>query len=139
MLCLAGDRDKVALWNPSTREFKILPESSVQHPPLVDSTSFDCLGFGYDSQTDDYKVATGSSGCLILSFDMVNEKFSTSPWPQTLNGFYSHLLDFNGLLGAMFYQGKGTEDSYDLWVMNGSWTKQFNIESVPGVERLLGL
>ncbi|KAK9030094.1 hypothetical protein V6N11_031528 [Hibiscus sabdariffa] len=121
------DTFQAALWNPSTREFKILP----QRPPLVDSTSFDCLGFGYDSQTDDYKVvnyfeedadagsmfeqnnqveleATGSSGHLI------NEKFSTLPLPQTLDGFYSHLLDFNGLLGAP------------------------SIESVPGVEMLLG-
>ncbi|KAK8556447.1 hypothetical protein V6N13_064481 [Hibiscus sabdariffa] len=199
ILCLDDGRDKAALWNPSTREFKILPQSSVQRPPLVDSTSFECFGFGYDSQTDDYKVvrfvvnyfeedsdagsmfeqndqvelyshrsdswkeisypgvgpydsppfncyingvyywqATASSGDLILSFDMVNEKFSTLPWPQTLDGFYSHLLDFNGLLGAMFYQGKGTEESFDLWVMNVSWTKQFSIESVPGVERLLG-
>ncbi|KAK8556467.1 hypothetical protein V6N12_002868 [Hibiscus sabdariffa] len=65
ILCLAGDHDKVAFWNPSTREFKILPQSSVQRPPLADSTSFGCLGFG-------------------------------------------------------------------------SWTKQFSIESVPGVEKLLG-
>ncbi|KAL4388866.1 hypothetical protein GQ457_09G013450 [Hibiscus cannabinus] len=174
------------------REFKILP----QPPPLVDSTSFDYLaglGFGYDSQTDDYKVvrfvvnyfeedsdvfehnnqvelysltsdswkeisvdpydsppfncyingvyywqATGSSGHLVLSFHMVNEKFSTLPLPQTVDGFYSHLLDFNGLLGAIFYPGEGIEKSFDLWVMNESWTKQFSIESVPGVEMLLG-
>ncbi|KAK8556439.1 hypothetical protein V6N12_002841 [Hibiscus sabdariffa] len=169
ILCLA-DRDKAALWNPSTREFKILPQSSVQRPPLADSTRFRCLGFGYDSQTDDYKVvrfvvnyfeedsdagsrfeqndqvelyslrsdlwkeisypgvnpdgsplfnsyvngvyywwANGSSGHLILSFDMVSEKFSTLPFPETLDRFYSHLLDFNGLLGAIFYQGKVTE------------------------------
>ncbi|KAK8524837.1 hypothetical protein V6N13_015836 [Hibiscus sabdariffa] len=198
ILCLELDdgRDKAALWNPSTREFKILPQSPVQ-----DSTSFDCLGlgFGYDSRTDDYKVvrfvvnyfeedsdagsmfehnyqvelyslrsdswkeisypgvdphnsppfncyingvyywhATESSGHLILSFDMVNEKFSTLPLPQTSEGFNSHLLDFNGLLGAIFYPGGGTETSFDLWVMNESWTKQFSIESVPGVEMLLG-
>ncbi|KAK8556459.1 hypothetical protein V6N13_064491 [Hibiscus sabdariffa] len=85
-----------------------------------------------------YWQATGYSGDLILSFDMVNEKFSTLPLPQTLDGFYSHLLDFNGLLGAIVYPGKGTEESFDLWVMNGSWTKQCSIESVPGVEKLLG-
>ncbi|KAK8556444.1 hypothetical protein V6N13_064476 [Hibiscus sabdariffa] len=82
--------------------------------------------------------ATGSFGDLILSFDMVNEKFSTLPLPQTLDGFYSHLLDFNGLLGAIFYPGEGIGKSFDLWVMNESWTKQFNIESIPGVEMLLG-
>ncbi|KAK8637063.1 hypothetical protein V6N13_064493 [Hibiscus sabdariffa] len=85
-----------------------------------------------------YWWATGSSGDLILSFDMVSEKFSTLPLPQTLVGFYSHLLDFNALLGAIFYLGKVTETSFDLWVMNESWTKQFSIKSVPGVEKLLG-
>ncbi|KAK8664340.1 hypothetical protein V6N13_084133 [Hibiscus sabdariffa] len=196
ILCLELDdgRDKAALWNPSTREFKILPQ-----PPHSTSFDFLSLGFGYDSQTDDYKVvrfvvnyfeedsdvgsmfehnyqvdlyslrsdswkeisypgvepydlppfncyingvyywhATQSSAHLILSFDMVNEKFSTLPLPQTSEGFYSPLLDFNGLLGAIIYPVEGTEKSFDLWVMNESWTKQFSIESVPGVEMLLG-
>ncbi|GMI74448.1 hypothetical protein like AT3G06240 [Hibiscus trionum] len=194
ILCLNEPEDKVALWNPSTREFKILPQSSVQRPPSADYTSFDGLGFGYDSQTDDYKVlrfvishfddlsfdpnhqaelyslrsdswkeistngvyvrdcplfnkylngfyywhAAGDSGYLILSFDMVNEKFSTLSLPSTLVQSYWHLLDFNGLLGAILQPDEGTEKSFDLWVMNGSWTKQFTIESVPGVEWPLG-
>ncbi|KAK8480480.1 hypothetical protein V6N13_100486 [Hibiscus sabdariffa] len=201
ILCL-HDAGKAALWNPSTREFKILPPSSVQRPSLVDSTSFGCLGFGYDSQTDDYKVvrfvtnyfeenedeglmadwihqvelyslksdswkeisvpdvhvygsplfnnyvngsyywqAIHNSDYLILSFDMVNEKFSTLPLPEfggTLAQYYLQLLDFNGVLGAIFYPREGTDKSFDLWVMNGSWTKQFSVESIPGVERPLG-
>ncbi|KAK8523148.1 hypothetical protein V6N12_047678 [Hibiscus sabdariffa] len=52
--------------------------------------------------------------------------------------YYLDLLDFNGLLGALLPQGEGTEKSFDLWVMNGSWTKQFTIDFVPGVERALG-
>ncbi|KAK8663571.1 hypothetical protein V6N13_083383 [Hibiscus sabdariffa] len=36
ILCLHDGHDKAALWNPSTREFKILAQSSVQRPPLVD-------------------------------------------------------------------------------------------------------
>ncbi|GMI93020.1 hypothetical protein like AT3G16210 [Hibiscus trionum] len=181
ILCLHG-ADKVALWNPSTREFKILPQSSVQRPPSLHFTSLDGLGFGYDSQTNDYKVvrfvtnyfeedsdaglwfdpihqvelysltsdswkemsvhevcADGSPlfnnyvngfyywraywvpDTLILSFDMVNEKFSTLPLPQFDWGedFYKELLDFNGLLAAIFYPREGTEKSFDLWVMNG--------------------
>ncbi|GMJ08764.1 hypothetical protein like AT3G06240 [Hibiscus trionum] len=142
ILCL-GFGDDICLWNPSTKEFKILPPSSVQRPPSLDFTSLGCVGFGYDSQTDDYKVlrfvtnffsidiygesrfshateqvdlyslkgnswkeisdpgvsahyatlfdiyvngfyywhATGASGSLILSFDIVNETFSTLPLP----------------------------------------------------------
>ncbi|KAK8556413.1 hypothetical protein V6N13_064443 [Hibiscus sabdariffa] len=202
ILCLDDGHDKAALWNPSTREFKILPQSSVQRPPLVDSTTFRSLGFGYDSQTDNYKVVRfvvnyfeedsdaglmfdqndqvelyslksdswkeishprvvpGDSppfnsyvngfyywqtirNCdfLILSFDMVNEKFSTLPLPQfggTLAQYYLHLLDFNGFLGAIIYPREGTDKYFDLWVMNRSWSKTLSIESVPGVERPLG-
>ncbi|KAE8674683.1 Detected protein of unknown function [Hibiscus syriacus] len=205
ILCLA-DLDafghNVSLWNPSTREFKILPQSTVQRPPgLLDFSIFNSLGFGHDSQTDDFKVVrfvtnyfeenldeglmadwnnqvelyslkndswkeisfpgvdgfastlfnnyvNGFIYCqaatiddLILSFDMVNEKFSTSPLPEfggTLEQYYLELLDFNGLLGAIFYPREGTNKSFDLWVMNESWTKQLSVEHVLGVERPLG-
>ncbi|XVE79200.1 hypothetical protein DITRI_Ditri14bG0038700 [Diplodiscus trichospermus] len=119
--------------------------------------TFDCLGFGFDSKTDDYKVvrfltnhigeyeeeglATGNSDYLILSFDMASEKFSTLPLPKfcvSLAQCCLQLLDFNGLLDAIVYPREGTEKSFDLWVMNGSWIRQFSIESVPGVERPLG-
>ncbi|XWS73990.1 hypothetical protein CRYUN_Cryun02cG0176900 [Craigia yunnanensis] len=114
LLCLhnpsSHDDGKVALWNPSTREFKSLPQSTVQCPPSVDITSFGCLGFGFDSKSEDYKVeisvpevevypfgsvlfnnyingfyywdAIEYSDDLILSFDMANEKFSTLPLPN---------------------------------------------------------
>ncbi|KAK8664808.1 hypothetical protein V6N13_084581 [Hibiscus sabdariffa] len=57
LMCLYDHGDgKAALWNPSTRKFKILPRSSAQCPPFPGYTSFKCVGFGYDSKTDDYKV-----------------------------------------------------------------------------------
>ncbi|KAH1045520.1 hypothetical protein J1N35_036304 [Gossypium stocksii] len=53
------DDTEVAIWNPSTREFKILPPSSVQRPIYpgltCDSVHFDCGAFEFDSKTDDYK------------------------------------------------------------------------------------
>ncbi|GMI65691.1 hypothetical protein like AT3G06240 [Hibiscus trionum] len=207
ILCLEFG-DNICLWNPSTREYKILPQSPIQRPPSVppsvSNTSFGCVGFGYDSQTDDYKVlrfvinsfsyyydgvniyshaiqqvdlyslkgnswkeishpgvnahyatlfdiyvngfyywhATEASGFIILSFDMVNERFSTLPLPEFDEGFdISHhleLLNFNELLGAIVYPREGTLKSFDILVMSGSWTKLFSIESVPGVERPLG-
>ncbi|KAK9026875.1 hypothetical protein V6N11_066734 [Hibiscus sabdariffa] len=70
--------------------------------------------------------------CLNDSTDKV------ALWNPSTRGYYLDLLDFNGLLGALLPQGEGTEQSFDLWVMNGSWTKQFTIDSVPGVERALG-
>ncbi|KAE8674668.1 Detected protein of unknown function [Hibiscus syriacus] len=204
ILCLAdlgGLGNNVSLWNPSTREFKIIPQTTVQRPPgLLDFSTFNSLGFGYDSQTDDFKVVrsvtnyfeenldeglmedwngqvelyslksdswkeisftgfyafdsilfnnyvNGFNYCQavgvdhhILSFDMINKKFSTSPLPEfsgSLEQYYLDLLDFNGFLGAIFYPREGTDNSFDLWVMNGSWTKQFNVESVLRVERPL--
>ncbi|KAL1080287.1 hypothetical protein V6Z11_D10G283300 [Gossypium hirsutum] len=67
LLCLLDPlKDKAAIWNPSTREFKILPPSSIQRPPYfspfeetyltLDDVSFDHASFGFDSKTDDYKV-----------------------------------------------------------------------------------
>ncbi|KAL4366922.1 hypothetical protein GQ457_05G034630 [Hibiscus cannabinus] len=206
ILCLECDANIICLWNPSTREFKVLPQSSIQRPPSAADTSFCGLGFGYDSQTDDYKVVRivgnvfeyhcdGNSYYLetteqvdlyslkgnswkeisdpiidrgvnvrdttlldnyvngfyywhatahdyiILSFDMVNETFSTLPLPEFDGGFEQcnlELLNYNGLLGAIVYPLEGTPKSFDLWVMNGFWTKQFSIESVPRVERPLG-
>ncbi|KAL4304627.1 hypothetical protein GQ457_10G000810 [Hibiscus cannabinus] len=180
--------DKVALWNPSTREFKIHPQSNalllrVIFPIII----FVTIHFGgYDKVYDGYvefdrneKVelyslrsdswkeishpgVTGYGPLLInnyingfyywlavghyeyeisiLSFDMVTENFSILPLPlpTTSGTYYLDLLDFNGLLGALLPLGEGTEKSFDIWVMNGSWTKQFTIDSVPGVERALG-
>ncbi|KAE8700077.1 Detected protein of unknown function [Hibiscus syriacus] len=52
-----GQNFSVALWNPSTRELKTLSQSSVQRPPNLGYTAFGlCFGFGYDPQTDDYKI-----------------------------------------------------------------------------------
>ncbi|XP_039038667.1 F-box protein At3g07870-like [Hibiscus syriacus] len=77
----------------------------------------------------------------ILSFDMVNEKFSTSPLPEfggTLEQYYLELLDFHGMFGAIFYPREGNDKSFDLWVMNGSWTKQLSVKNVIGFQRPLG-
>ncbi|KAE8729769.1 Detected protein of unknown function [Hibiscus syriacus] len=64
ILCL-HDAGKASFWNPSTRKFKILPRSTVQRTPTIDSTNL-----------------VGNTDRLILSFDMVNETFSTLPLPK---------------------------------------------------------
>ncbi|TYH00488.1 hypothetical protein ES288_A10G281100v1 [Gossypium darwinii] len=66
MYLLDPSKDKAAIWNPSTREFKILPPSSIQRPPYfspfeetyltLDDVEFYHAAFGFDSKTDDYKV-----------------------------------------------------------------------------------
>ena len=57
ILCVSdGGVNKFAFWNPSTKEFKIIPPS-----PIEDTTTYrTCdpliIGFGYDHVRDDYKV-----------------------------------------------------------------------------------
>ena len=60
-MCLADYRSfkfkDVYLWNPSIRKFKRLPDTCLtQFHPVR-------LGFGYDSQNNDYKVVRISWGC----------------------------------------------------------------------------
>ncbi|KAK8491596.1 hypothetical protein V6N11_063086 [Hibiscus sabdariffa] len=195
-------RDNLALWNPSTSQFKILPRSSVQRPP-ADLTRFFRVGFGYDSQTYDYKVlrfvsnrskneygaysyetkqvdlyslkgnswkeisspgvtawgrawfdnhvngicywpAYGSNSdgfCCILSFDMVNERFSTLSLPEFHGGFVLYeplLLNINGLLGAIIFSRSWEDTMVEIWVMSGSWTKLSVIECAFGIGIPLG-
>lgn len=44
------------LWNPFSRDYKVLPECSVDYPTGLESYSKTTYGFGYDSKNDDYKV-----------------------------------------------------------------------------------
>ncbi|KAI3456543.1 hypothetical protein Pfo_013206 [Paulownia fortunei] len=44
------------LWNPFSREYKVLPECSVEYSTGLESYSKTTYGFGYDSRNDDYKV-----------------------------------------------------------------------------------
>ncbi|MBA0636272.1 hypothetical protein Godav_000108, partial [Gossypium davidsonii] len=59
-------------------------------------------------------------------------------------GFYPQndileVLVFNGSLGVITKTVERIDMSFDLWVMNGEvWTKQFSIESIPGIVRPLG-
>ncbi|KAL5724177.1 hypothetical protein ACHQM5_007469 [Ranunculus cassubicifolius] len=56
LLCISTQDDVICLWNPSTQEFKKLPETPIEF--LGDA--FCCrnvlYGFGYDHTIDDYKV-----------------------------------------------------------------------------------
>ncbi|KAL4291543.1 hypothetical protein GQ457_14G007420 [Hibiscus cannabinus] len=169
ILCVESEGN-LALWNPSTRQFKILPQSSVQRPHSVDYIRFDSIGFGYDSQTDDYKeisypgvsaldrpwydnnhvneiyywLAYGSNAhgiSCILSFDMVKERFSTLSLPEFNGAFVDYelqLVNFNGVLGAFIYPYVGILKCFEIWVMSGSWTKLFSIESISLADRPLG-
>jgi F-box interacting protein len=43
---------KVVIWNPATKETKIVLKSNLSRFPNV----IDCIGFGFDAKTNDYKI-----------------------------------------------------------------------------------
>ena len=56
ILCLSDlHHEHINLWNPATKELKIVPPSPVQFL-YYKSFSFDIHGFGYDRVNDDYKI-----------------------------------------------------------------------------------
>ncbi|KAF5199156.1 F-box protein cpr1 [Thalictrum thalictroides] len=48
-------KDDVSLWNPATKQFRILPKSTVPIPEWSGLVNFH-YGFGFDKITNDYKV-----------------------------------------------------------------------------------
>lgn len=55
-LCVNNLYSTIGLWNPTTEELKILPPSPNKFVPSNLVYSVDPCGFGYDRDTDDYKV-----------------------------------------------------------------------------------
>ncbi|EOY19949.1 F-box and associated interaction domains-containing protein [Theobroma cacao] len=90
LLCLQ-DGYRITLWNPSTREVKLLPKSTISLPPSVESTYFHCMGFEFDPKSDDYKVLVNVINRVhdeerIISFKYINQihlySLSTDSWKE---------------------------------------------------------
>ncbi|XP_059440355.1 F-box/kelch-repeat protein At3g23880-like [Corylus avellana] len=58
LVCLhAYDTLKVVIWNPTTRETKVVPESNLPiFAPAGYYTHIQGMGFGFDAKTNDYKI-----------------------------------------------------------------------------------
>ncbi|KAF3450486.1 hypothetical protein FNV43_RR06569 [Rhamnella rubrinervis] len=60
VVCITSDRQytlKVLLWNPKTRQVKVVPKNSYCRGPSIMPHSYDTLfGFGFDDKNNDYKV-----------------------------------------------------------------------------------
>ena len=62
LVCLHVEHPfNIILWNPATKETKVVPESRISYPQS--KTSLLDLGFGFDIKTNDYKVV------MILNAD----------------------------------------------------------------------
>uniref|UniRef100_A0A5B7BWI3 F-box domain-containing protein n=1 Tax=Davidia involucrata TaxID=16924 RepID=A0A5B7BWI3_DAVIN len=55
LICLFNGGDRLALWNPATREFRPLPIAHHNLPPHFNTFSHN-FGFGLDLVTNDYKL-----------------------------------------------------------------------------------
>ncbi|XP_021296129.1 F-box protein CPR30-like [Herrania umbratica] len=55
LLCLCNSQSTIALWNPATREFRLLPQCNENISHIIDNCG-QILGFGWDSLSNDYKV-----------------------------------------------------------------------------------
>jgi molecular chaperone HtpG len=55
LICYSQPNDRVVLWNPTTKEFKVIPTSVRESVRYID-VEITRYGFAYDSINDDYKV-----------------------------------------------------------------------------------
>ncbi|XP_017984406.1 PREDICTED: uncharacterized protein LOC18587347 [Theobroma cacao] len=121
----------ITLWNPSTREVKVVPKSSISRPPSAYCTYFSCIGFGFDSNY------------LIVSFNMAEEVFSTIPFPNfgmSKAECWWSFASFNKALATIVRPREGMGNCRDIWVLNGYlWTKQLTIGPILGDWRPLAL
>ena len=99
--------NRIIVTNPWTREFRELPP----HLPL-NFGHVRCLGFGYDSSTDDYKVfmatCTGNNGALVHIFSLksniwkffgqINYEFNDRRFEEYDGGLTAPGILFNGAL-----------------------------------------
>ena len=111
----------VVLFNPATKQFKILPDSVM----LEDESSFPvAVGMGYDSKSDDYKVvrmiSKGDEYCT--QYGMEEYSLNTDSWrPLPVLGkenFGSRGFPIEDYSFALFFKG-----TYYWWATQNSLTK----------------
>ncbi|KEH36748.1 F-box protein interaction domain protein [Medicago truncatula] len=81
ILCISifrFDEERLALWNPATEEFKIIPPSNFECVPYRD---FEPLnhGFGYDHVRNDYKVIRRATFDYLTYYDCIRLDISYEP------------------------------------------------------------
>ncbi|KAE7995653.1 hypothetical protein FH972_000427 [Carpinus fangiana] len=66
LVCLHAMSSFVVIWNPATRETKVVPESNLpRHLPAGYKIIIDNIQFGFDAKTNDYKIIN-----LLTPFDV---------------------------------------------------------------------
>ncbi|KAE7995654.1 hypothetical protein FH972_000428 [Carpinus fangiana] len=109
---------RVVLWNPATKETKVVPKSNLPHfVPAGHKLVIDGIGFGFDAKTNDYKIITllslydppsrgkmAQSEVYSLSADSWRKvdtpPFSISPFCSSVRGLNTYT---NGIASLMPY------------------------------------
>lgn len=102
------------IWNPSTRESKLLPD------PTFESKTYNHVvhGFGYDCSGDDYKLV--QIGCTDSENHVMIYSLRADSWREIQKIPYKIQLDQSGKLvnGALHWEAGGTNEwrlvSFDL-------------------------
>ncbi|XP_059450699.1 F-box/kelch-repeat protein At3g23880-like isoform X1 [Corylus avellana] len=122
ILCFSGtlwknrdghcDYGRLVLWNPATRESKLLPP----FPRQSDLYFFSNLGFGFDPKTNDYKVVRIMNfrfrHCKVQVYHLSTNSWrvlDSSPNPS----YFIHLPRFPSYLNGVYYWwARVREDGY---------------------------
>jgi molecular chaperone HtpG len=82
ILCLKQKYDpQLVLWNPTTREFKVVPLSPFESAPPLRTPFYGLHGFGYDRVTDDYKVIQFVDSIpLVIGADYIHHRSYETFW-----------------------------------------------------------
>ncbi|GFP98809.1 F-box protein cpr30 [Phtheirospermum japonicum] len=114
LVVVGREPDPPILWNPFSREYKVLPKCPLDFQA---DSSFSCkttYGFGYDSINDDYKVVKVM--LYMKPFFKLSEEWiyslKSNSWRRTNGsdydrGHWSHHV--NGLLHIIVHTGPGLE------------------------------
>ncbi|GER31679.1 F-box family protein [Striga asiatica] len=138
--------DRVALWNPSTNEFKFLPKTSIKLHPDANYLMFKRPMIGFDSNSQDLKVLRfvrtffpEEDYCMPITRQLELYSLKSDSWeelpynlssdckqisvldlPDSANRaakFYRlRLAERDGLLATFIYPKYGEEKTFELWV-----------------------
>ncbi|XP_026409943.1 F-box/kelch-repeat protein At3g06240-like [Papaver somniferum] len=113
LICILINYSFLYIWNPATNEYKILPETPDMNYYWKETLG--TYGFGYDCNTDDYKVVKfwvlfngalhwlvarhdDEDSNLLISFEINSKKFNELQLPKERSEDYRYFFSALGVL-----------------------------------------
>ncbi|KAK6254633.1 hypothetical protein SCA6_015938 [Theobroma cacao] len=138
LVAVALEKDKVFLWNPSTGDYKKLPD------PCFPSSGLLCFyGFGYDSSTDDYKLLLGAQTSAwhpisytfckevtVSIFSLRNNSWRMIQFPSANSSIFPFLNLSGSLVNGALHWLKGKNVTVEIQAFDLK-TERFSIVPIP--------